>query len=203
MSDQSASDAADREIVLRASRGDQPSLDELLLRYLPRLRSFLRLRLDPALRARESCSDLVQTVCREVLQNSDRFEWQGEERFRAWLFQTALNKVRDRARFWKAERRDRAAEADGASPDSVADPRAVLSSPSQHAIAHELSEDMEAAFDLLPEDYREVISLSRVLGLPNAEVASQMGRGEGAIRMLLSRALLAYVQALDRIRGRR
>jgi RNA polymerase sigma factor (sigma-70 family) len=57
---------------------------------------------------------------------------------------------------------------------------------------------MERAFDLLSDDHREVITLSRIVGLSHAEIAAELGRSEGAVRVLLSRALVAYVDALDR-----
>ena len=69
---------------------------------------------------------------------------------------------------------------------------------SQLASANELSERMERAFDQLSEEHREVIALSRIVGLSHAEIAAQLGRSEGAVRMLLSRALVAYTAALDR-----
>ena len=49
----------------------------------------------PQLRAKESASDLVQSVCREVLGRLDRFQHGGEAGFRHWLYATALRKVRD------------------------------------------------------------------------------------------------------------
>ena len=62
---------------------------------------------------------------------------------------------------------------------------------------------MEAAFDSLPDDYREVITLARIAGLSHAEIARQMARSESAVRMLLSRALVAYIAAMDKVCGRR
>ncbi|MCA8975247.1 MAG: hypothetical protein KDC98_11025, partial [Planctomycetes bacterium] len=56
-----------RDLVDSASHGDPQAVEELLVRHLPRLRAFVRLRSPFALRARESCSDLVQSVCREVI----------------------------------------------------------------------------------------------------------------------------------------
>ena len=191
------------DLVRRATAGDAHSLAALLERYLPRLRAFVRLRVDVAVRARESASDLVQTVCREVLQNAAQFEYQGEDRFRAWLFQTALNKIRDRGRYHYAERRDPGAEQAGSRGIDGADPHGALQSPSQHAMAQETAEAMEQAFDLLTEDHREVITLSRIVGLPHAEIARVMGRSDTAVRGLLSRALVAYMAAVDRVQGRR
>ena len=48
---------------------------------------------------------------------------------------------------------------------------------------------LELVFDQLPADYREVILLSRIVGLSHEEIAEQMGRSKGAISVLLSRAL--------------
>lgn len=192
------------EWVRRATAGDAHSLAALLERYLPRLRAFVRLRVDATVRAQESASDLVQTVCREVLQNADQFEYQGEERFRAWLFQTALNKIRDKAKYHHADRRAPAAQqAGGAAGEQHADVEGLLQSASQVAIAKETAEAMEQAFDLLSDDYREVITLSRIVGLPHAAIGRSMGRSEAAVRVLLSRALVAYMAALDRVQGRR
>lgn len=191
------------ELVKRASAADPPSVDALLLRYLPRLRAFVRLRVDGELRQRESSSDVVQSVCREVLQHAGTFHYEGEERFRAWLFRAALNKILERKRALVRGKRDvRREEACGPAAD-FADLRAALQSPSHLAAAGELASQMEAAFDLLPEDYREVISLARIVGLSHAEIARQMDRSEVAVRMLLSRALVAYIAAMDRLGGRR
>jgi RNA polymerase sigma-70 factor (ECF subfamily) len=191
------------ELVQRASAGDAPSIEALLTRYLPRLRAFVRLRVSATIRQRESSSDLVQSVCREVLQHGAEFRYDGEEKFLAWLCKTALNKIIDHHRYFAADKRDPRREAPP--PDGVdyATLRAVAASPSQVAIGRELAQNMEQAFDRLPEEYREVITLARIVGLPHREIGVQLGRSEGAVRMLLSRALVAYVAAMDQIEGRR
>lgn len=45
-----------------ACRGDRAALDALVVRFLPELRAFVRLRAGPALREWESTSDIVQSV---------------------------------------------------------------------------------------------------------------------------------------------
>src|SRR5262245_16784174 len=186
-----------RQLVQKASSGDPPSVEALLQRYLPRLRAFVRLRMDASLRQRESSSDLVQSVCREVLQHAGTFEYDGEERFRAWLFKTALHKILEHKRAAVAAKRDVRREVSMTDGVDYADLRLALQSPSQVAIAGELAQQVEQAFDLLSDEHREVIALARIVGLPHAEIARQMDRGEGAVRMLLSRALVAFVAAMD------
>lgn len=186
-----------RELVVRASAGDAPALDALLLQYLPRLRAFVRVRTNELVRQHESCSDLVQSVCLEVLRGAAGFRYQGDGQFRAWLFRTALNKILEHTRRFTQQKRDVRREIAGDVDYGelpAHDPTA-----SQMAAAGELSQRMERAFDLLPDDYSEVIALSRIVGLSHAEIAEQLGRSEGAVRTLLSRALVAYTGALDRV----
>ena len=75
---------SDRRSLLYDSvtSGDARALDSLIVDYLPRLRAFVRARMDVALRRRESCSDLVQSVCRDLLAREDKFEFEGEAQFR-------------------------------------------------------------------------------------------------------------------------
>ena len=53
--------------------GKDPPLEALLAAYLPELQGYLRRRSQGLVAARESSSDLVQSVCREILTNMDRF----------------------------------------------------------------------------------------------------------------------------------
>lgn len=183
-------------LIQSASRGDQPAVDELLVRYLPGLRAFVRLRAGAALRARESSSDLVQSVCRDILQNVDRFQHGGENGFKRWLFTTALRKLQDKHEHMRAQKRDAAREV--ADEAALGEAYRSVSSPSRNAIAHEEFERVEKAFDELAEEEREVITLARVVGLSHKEIADAMGRSEGATRVLLHRALAHLAELLDR-----
>ncbi len=185
-----------------AARGDESALGRLLELYLPDLRAFVRLRAGALVRAKESTSDIVQSVCREVLQHSERFRFPSENAFRQWLFTTALRKLVDRRERWLAQKRGAAHElAIGAESGALDEEHLVaayrrLSSPSGHAMAREEIERLESAFDRLPEDYREVVTLSRIVGLDRAEIAIQMERSEGSVRMLLARALAELAELL-------
>jgi RNA polymerase sigma-70 factor (ECF subfamily) len=128
----------------------------------------------------------VQTVCREALQSVEHYEWRGEGSFRRWLFTLAMNKLRNRADYYAAERRDAARVVAGS--DAV-DATPGGFGPSQHAIAGEANAKFEAALDRLDEDQREVVLMARVIGMSHAEIAAELGIAEGAVRTRLSRAL--------------
>ena len=189
------------DLFARAERGDRDAVDELLGRFLPGLRAYVRLRSGRLLRARESTTDLAQSACREVLGNLDRFEHGGEAGFRYWLYTTALRKIRKRAEYWQAEKRDAAKEVPLAANDDsdrdLLDAYRSLSTPSQNAMAREELERVEAAFDGLADEDREVIVLARVVGLSHAEIGERLGKSEGAARVQLHRALGKLADLLD------
>jgi RNA polymerase sigma-70 factor (subfamily 1) len=191
------------QLVERIRAGDREALEDLLRSELPGLRAYVRLRAGAALRERESASDLVQSTCREVLGNLDAFAYGGEAGFRNWLYAAALRKIMNRAEHWGAQKRDaRREEPLQAGSPSAADDRGLaavygtLGSPSQNAVARETLDAMEAAFDRLPEDRREIIVLARVVGLDHADIAQRLGCSEASARQRLFRALAELAEWL-------
>jgi RNA polymerase sigma-70 factor (ECF subfamily) len=176
------------QIVQSASRGDPAAIEALLERHLPRLRAFVRLRVGPELRQRESASDIVQSACREVIQNLGQFRYRGDDQFRRWLFTTALRKLADKVEHHRAARRDLRRDLAPSDWSAVAQSYADVVTPSRQLMLREQVERLEAAFDRLSEDQREVLTLARIVGLPHAEIAIAMERSEGASRALLHRA---------------
>ncbi len=186
----------------RMRAGDADALEDLLRMYLPRLRAFVRARMSANLRARESSSDLVQSVCRRLVAGWDGLQFDGETQFRGWLFTAAANEIREKHRYHRALKRDAEREvrleAGSTSPDpmlSIAYGEAFT--PSRAAATDEFVRKLEASIDGLSDEHREVIMLTRIAGLPHEEVATRMGRTVGAVRQLLSRALLKLSFALE------
>ena len=177
----------------QARTGDGAALEQLLAQYLPQLHAFVRVRLGP-LRARESSMDVVQSVCRELLDARTPFEFRGEERFRAWLFTAALNKLNDKRSFHGQQRRDVRREDPHA--DEASRLVASLLTPSVDAIGKETAEALQAALAALSEEHREVVTMARIVGLPHRVIAEVLGRSEIAVRQLLVRALLRLAAEL-------
>jgi RNA polymerase sigma-70 factor (ECF subfamily) len=193
-------DSEGEELVERMADGDREALEILLQRHLPALRGFVRLRTGEVLRARESASDLVQSVCREILTHMERFQYRSEAGFRQWLYATALRKIKNRVEYHRAQKRDPSLEAappPDASDDALLDCYGSFCTPSRELMSREEIARIEAAFDRLPDEYREAIVLAKVVGLSRAEMAAELGRTEGAVRTLLSRALSRLAEVLD------
>lgn len=191
------------ELLEQASHGDSVAIDTLLQQHLPGLNAFVRLRMGPALSAKESTSDVVQSVCREILLHMDRYQYRSDGNFKQWLYATALRKVSNKYQYYRRARRDVGREVRPArSPGddetrSLADYYHTLSTPSQQLMMQEQVERLESAFAKLPDHYREVITLAKVVGLSHREIAEQMGKSETATRSLLLRALSALAEALQ------
>ena len=162
----------------------------------------MRLRMGGELRAHESSADLVQSVCREILEHRERFQHPDREGFRRWLYASAGRKIANRLDYWRAAKRDAAGVVPlDAQPGSVTEIDLLacyhgFCTASRELQAREEIERIETTFDRLPEHYREVISLARIAGLSHAEIGSATGRSEPAVRKLLSRALAKLAQEL-------
>lgn len=143
--------------------------------------------------------DVVQSACREVLADPSRYEPRGEERFRGWLFTTALNKLREKGRFHGRDKRNPERECPDLDADGALPPVGCLT-PSADAMGREAAGALDAAMQALSEEHREVVTMARIARLPHDVIAELMGRSEEAVRQLLVRALRRLADEL-RARG--
>ncbi len=191
-------------LVQRASAGDSLAVDELIARHLPGLHAYVRARAGQVLQARESTGDVVQSTCREVLEHLDRFQYQGEEGFRRWLYTTALRKMRNKQKFHLADKRNVAREV--VSPGSASEPHWLsalcdsMPSPSGQAVRAEEIERMMQAFQKLPEQYQEVLRLSHGEQLTSKEIGEKLGLSAVNVRVRLSRAAARLASLYSKLR---
>ena len=176
-------------LVTQAKQNNREAMEELLIRHLPGLRGWLRLRMGARLRMRESEEDLVQSVARDVLGDLSSFEWRGEPAFRHWLYLRAQHKLIDKARHAGAAQRSPVREVAFEDHSALLGLANGMQSPSGEVASVEELARIEQAFAELPEDYREAISLQRLCEMGYDEIAARMGRSEGAVRNLVYRGL--------------
>lgn len=180
-------------LVRSAQAGDRSALELLIAEHLAPLHAYVRLHEGPLLRERETTTEIVNSVCREVLQDLPAFEWRGQGSFRSWLFTAARRKLVDKHRFWKRERRDPAKEHALQDDDLAADPAlgrtyTMLVSPSEQAMASEEAACLERAFERLTEEQRELVLLRTLAGLTHQELADRFGIEVGAAKKRVARA---------------
>jgi RNA polymerase sigma-70 factor (ECF subfamily) len=193
-------DANDDELLLRkAVAGDSDALEALLLRHFDRLVADVSRRLPEDLRGLVSAEDVVQDAMIVAFQRIGGFESRDPGGFFAWLARIAENRLMDAAKALRAAKRGggRAplAEAVRGPDDEIISLLELLPnqarSPSRSAAAHEAVAALQVALELLEPDYRDVLRLRYIEMQTVGACAVRMQRSEGAVHMLLSRALAA------------
>lgn len=187
---------ASRVLVERARQRDEEAIAQLFERYRDRLRVALRRRLGDEYRndlldSEDAVHDGVLAALREI----DRFEYGGEGSFLAWLLRISENRVVQRLRAQRAQKRDRGhLRALGATEE----PLGTEATPSQMAEAREAEERIQQGLAKLDVREREVVVLRRYLDLSTEEVREEFGLPTtGAVRALLSRAQAKLAAILD------
>jgi RNA polymerase sigma-70 factor (ECF subfamily) len=186
-------------------RGGAAAQGEVLGRYRPWLRLLARLQIDRRFQGKFDPSDVVQQALLEAVRALPQFRGRTEAELTAWLRQILARVLAHEVRrYHGTQRRDLACEVslEDALAQSSRRLGAVLAasgtSPSGQVARREQEVLLAEVLARLPEDYREVIVLRNIEGLPHEEVARRMGRGAGAVRMLWVRALTRLRQELDR-----
>jgi RNA polymerase sigma-70 factor (ECF subfamily) len=198
-----ASDAASRiahldrdRPLVEAARRDPAQFDALYRRYLAQVYSYAYYELGD----HHAAEDATERTFLAALANIGRFEerarpadGEGASTFRVWLFRIARNVVANERR---AARRHPAAELDDATAAVIADPLDVEG----RAVRNEEALAAWQAVGRLPGDRRRAVVLRFVDEMSTAEIAGVLGRSEGAVRVLIHRALRSVARDLGRAR---
>ena len=168
------------QLVIDAMTGDRDAVARLLELIRPLVARYCRGKLGPVDRSFLSADDVAQEVCLAVLGALPNYRVQGRP-FLAFVYGIAAHKVVDAHRAVTRGRTDPVADV----PDVVA----ADVGPEQHAMRGELSVQLRALLDELPEKQREILVLRIVVGLSAEETAEIVGASAGAVRVAQHRAL--------------
>jgi RNA polymerase sigma-70 factor, ECF subfamily len=181
--------AGEQQAALELARlGDSEALGRLLESYRPYIRLLVRGVRDPRLRARIDESDLIQDALVQAHRFFADFHGASVDEFLAWLRPVVLRAAGHTLRSHRGTgKRDVGRE------KAAEDLAALLidsgTSPSAQAIKHEQTARLAAALEQLPEDMQQVLLGRHMDDLPYADLAERLGKSEGALRVLYTRAL--------------
>src|SRR5438270_4445425 len=173
-----------RKLVDRAQQGDRAALEELYLLHFDRIYSYLHM----SVGNRHDAEDLTTQTFLKMLEAIGRFRWQSAP-FSAWLFRIAHNLAMDH---FRATRRWQSEE------DVPEPPDAEEASAEDEAMQSIGRQSMLELIENLSHDQQQVLTLKFVFNFPNAEVATILGKSEGAIKSLQHRALVSLQKQITR-----
>jgi RNA polymerase sigma-70 factor (ECF subfamily) len=181
----------DRALV-EAARRDPADFDPLYRKYLAQVYSYAYYELGD----HHEAEDATERTFLRALTGLPGFEeralpedGEGASTFRVWLFQIARNVVANQRRG-----RRRRPEAPLEAAGLVADPLDVEGRAAERADAAAAW----AAVGRLPAERRRALVLRFVDEMSTAEIAGVLGRSEGAVRVLIHRALRSVARDLTR-----
>ncbi len=177
---------ADAALIVQA-RHDRAAFGEIYRFYVRRVYAFCRAHSG----SREEAEDLTAQTFERALAAIGRYEDRGG-RFSSWLLRIAANAAVDRAR------RGRHDEPLG--DDSLSEKGALRSGhggTTRWVEEWEQSIWIKAHVATLPKDQRRVVGLRFYEDRGFGDVATEMGRSEGAVKQLAQRALKALRARMD------
>jgi RNA polymerase sigma factor (sigma-70 family) len=171
----------DRADMRKLQGGNAQALDSIMHRWQIRLRGYL---MRHGLSDADAC-DLAQETFVRVFRHASRFD--PRRRFSTWMFQIALNLLRDQLR--RQQRRD-------LQPLDAAPETSTSESPATTTETSERATTVRLAIEALPPRLREVLILSVYQQLSQAEVAEIVGASTKAVETRLYRAREKLRQSL-------
>lgn len=177
---QSAADLAEQALVDAARSLDEAAWEEMYRRYAERIYAYLQFRL----RDQHVAEDLTADVFVRALAGIEGYVWRGTP-ILAWLYRIAHNVAADYRKKAAREMQHRATDI----PREIADGQDRVDAVDEQT-------DMLGAVRTLTEDQQQVIILRFYHEMSNVEVARAVGKSEGAVKALQSRALRSLRRVL-------
>jgi len=178
----------DERRLIEAAQQDRAQFADVYERYFELVYGYIARRI----RDRAMTEDLTSEVFRKALTNIDRFKFTGAP-FGAWLLRIASNLMADRA---KRNAREEHNSDSSVTAEQMAGASAAESQQVQLEQAERRAWVIQMV-DELPDDQRQVVRMRFAEEKSVNEIATALGRSEGAVKQLQFRAFQNLRARLD------
>ena len=194
----------EEELVARLRRGDREAMAAFLQSRQRQLLAYIDRNIGQPLRRKIEADDIFQEVGAECVRALPQVDLSQRDPF-SWLCQLAERRIIDAHRkFFGTEKRDAGREVrlgsggDNSKQGGLIDLLvASITSPSQAFSRNQREVRLQQALEQLPEASREALRLRFVDGLPSKEIAQRLQKNDGAVRVMINRALKRLEAIMD------
>jgi RNA polymerase sigma-70 factor (ECF subfamily) len=187
---------AEEQLTERIRKHDAQALGHYLDTKRPQLLAFIEHQLGASLRRKVEPEDMLQEVSVEAVRSLPQIELGDRDVF-GWLCQIAERRIIDAHRkFFGTLKRDAGREVPLGTPGGDTQHAAIIDmlvasmTTASQAFSRNLREvRLAQAIASLAEDQREALRLRYVENLPSKEIATRLGKTDGAVRVMLTRSL--------------
>ncbi len=187
----------DAEFIERLRVGDEDAYDRLVNEYSGGIYSMLLRLTENA----EDAGDLTQETFMSAFRAIRKFR--GESSIKTWLYRIAINRSRNRFRWWKSRRRSKTVSIDSAFSKDDRPLHETLAGdapdPETEAITAERMYRLREMLSALPDIFREAVVLRDIEGLAYEEIAEVLDISIGTVKSRIARGRGELAKKLEGI----
>lgn len=190
------------ELLERIRAGDSEALAEYVVQQRAPLISIIRRKMSGGLLSKIEPDDIFQDVCASAMQSLSEIDFQDRDPF-LWLCHLIDRRVVDAHRRFNAKKRDvqqevRMSAGGDDSQGGVVDMLiASITSPSMAFSRKRKESQLWQAMRSLPEEQQQALTMRFMQNMSSKEIASELGKSDGAIRVMLTRATKKLEQLMS------
>jgi RNA polymerase sigma-70 factor (ECF subfamily) len=188
----------DRQLVVRAQRGDKQAFELLVEKYQRKLARLLsRFIRDPA-----EVEDVTQEAFIKAYRALPAFR--GDSAFYTWLYRIGINTAKNYLMaMGRRAPTSTEVEADEAEGFDEGEQLRDINTPESLLLSNEIAETVNSTIEQLPEELRTAIQLREIEGKSYEDIAREMNCPIGTVRSRIFRAREAIAEQLRPLLGTR
>ena len=157
---------SDRELLNLYLQGNKSAISTLIEKYNRRVRDYIRMMVGDA----DVAADIAQETFIKAVRVIDEGRYTDSGKFLSWILRIAHNKALD---YFRAQKNNNFVSESSAGYNVLGTMRYADKSVEDSMISEQISADVRALVELLPEEQREVVMLRYYSGLSFQEIADQ------------------------------